>query len=61
MWGWILLGAIVVIGAVVRVRSANHDYTAGSGMFKISGNDLEHDRHADLSDDSYYNNKGYWH
>ena len=57
-WGWLVILVVVVGTGVAKVRNANHDYTAGSGMFKRDDNNLEKDKHLDVSDYDYYNNKG---
>jgi len=56
--GWIILGFLVVIFVIGLLRGANKDYTAGSGMFKNSENNLKRDERLDVSDYNYYDNKG---
>ena len=57
-WGWLVILVVVVGTGVAKVRNANHDYTAGSGMFKRDDNKHEKDKHLDVSDYDYYNKKG---
>ena len=57
-WGWLVISVVVVGTGLAKVRNANHDYTAGSGMFKRDDNNLEKDKHLDVSDYDYYNKKG---
>jgi hypothetical protein len=57
-WGWLVILVVFVGTGVAKVRTANHDYTAGSGMFKRDDNNLEKDKHLDVSDYDYYNKKG---
>lgn len=52
-----ILLVIIVFFVVVGLRAANQNYTAGSGLFKRSDNNLEKDEHLDISDYNYYNNK----
>lgn len=51
---WIAVGVLLVVGAV---RMANHSYTRGSGLFKNSEHNLEKEKHLDVSDYQYYNDK----
>ena len=55
MWLWICSFAVVlIICGVAYARNANHNYTAGSGMFKNSEDNLnEEDK--EFSDVNYYN------
>ena len=61
---WSLIGSIalavgLLILIVVRARrNMNHNYTIGSGMFKMSEGNLEKGKHVDPADYNYYNNKG---
>ena len=52
-----ILLVIIVFFVVVGLSAANQNYTAGSGLFKRSDNNLEKDEHLDISDYNYYNNK----
>ncbi len=59
MWGWLMFGGVVlVVAALLGWRNANHDYTAGSGLFKNSDDNLEKEKHMDASDFNYYNKTG---
>lgn len=55
---WIVF-LIIVIGvfAIIGWRNANENYTAGSGLFKRSDDNLSKDEHLDPSDYNYYNSK----
>lgn len=53
----IFLIVIIIVVVILALRSANHNYTLGSGMFKSSDNNLEKDKHNDISDYNYYNDK----
>lgn len=55
-----IVAAVVLILALVIVarRNMNHNYTIGSGMYKMSDNNLEKDKHVDPADFDYYNSKG---
>ena len=57
-WGWLVILVVVVGTGVAKVRNANHDYTAGSGMFKRDDNNLEKDKHLDVSDYEKKKKKG---
>ncbi len=55
----VVLGiALLIIIAVVAKRNMNHNYTIGSGMFKMSDDNLEKDKHVDTADYNYYDNDG---
>ena len=54
MW-LIFLGIMIAIFVVLGLRNANQNYTAGSGLFKRSENNLQRDEHLDASDFNYYN------
>lgn len=56
--GWIVFGILVVLMGVVAARNMNHNYTAGSGMFKKDDNNLEKDEYMDSSDYNYFDDKG---
>ncbi len=55
---WLIIIVIGIIIIAVGFRSANHNYTIGSGMFKNSDENLNKDEHIDPSDYDYYNKKG---
>ena len=51
-WFLLLMGVI----AYVCTRASKHDYTIGSGMFKISNINI--DEKDEFADKSYYDNDG---
>ena len=61
---WEFVGGIAVVVVVmlvlivVSIRNMNHGYTIGSGMFKMSDNNLEKDKHMDSADYDYYKDDG---
>ena len=57
MFGFLLI-AVIVIFCGIAFRTINHNYTIGSGMFKSSEDNLEKDKHLDVSDYDYYNKDG---
>jgi len=57
-WGFLVLLVIFVIMGIAKLRTSNHNYTAGSNLFKKSENNLEKDEHLDVSDYDYYNKNG---
>ena len=56
--GAILAGGVILALIVAARRNMNHNYTIGSGMFKMSEGNLEKGKHVDPADYNYYNNKG---
>ena len=56
--GIALFVVIYVIIVVVARRNMNHNYTIGSGMFKMSDDNLQKGEHLDSADYNYYDNKG---
>lgn len=57
MGGIFLIGLLIVIVVLAR-RNMNHGYTIGSGMFKMSDDNLEKDKRMDSADYNYYDTKG---
>ncbi len=57
-WGWLVFVVIFVVMGVAGARGANHNYTQGSNLFKQSDDNLEKDKHLDVSDYDYYNKDG---
>ena len=55
--GWMILLVVIVVVVLLGLRSAKHSYTMGSNLFKDSDNNLEKDKHQDVSDYEYYNDK----
>ncbi len=61
---WSLIGSIALaVGLLILIvvlarRNMNHNYTIGSGMFKMSDDNLEKDEHLDVSDYNFYDDKG---
>lgn len=61
---WELIGGlafaavIIILLVILARRNMTHNYTAGSGMFKNSEDNLEKDKHMDASDYEYFNNDG---
>lgn len=61
---WSLIGSIalavglLVLIAVLAKRNMNHNYTIGSGMFKMSDDNLNKDEHLDAADYNFYDDKG---
>ena len=53
----ILIVVVVLIG-YSKYRFSNQDYTIGKGMFKNDDNNLMKDDYLDVSDYSFYDNKG---
>ena len=56
--GIALVVVVYVIIVVVARRNMNHNYTVGSGLFKMSDNNLQKKEHLDSADYNYYDNKG---
>lgn len=54
---FLFIGLILVVAVIIGLRNANESYTAGSGLFKRSDNNLSKDEHLDPSDFNYYNSK----
>lgn len=50
--------ALLVLIVILAKRNMNHNYTIGSGMFKMSDENLEKGKHVDPSDYNYYDDKG---
>lgn len=61
---WELIIGVVIIVVVfigmliVARRNITHNYTIGSGMFKMSDNNLEKDKHLDSADYNFYDDEG---
>lgn len=55
---WGLFFVVVLLFAITAFRNMNHNYTAGSGMFKNSGYDLDSETKKDASDFNYYDTEG---
>ncbi len=49
---------LIIVFVVIARRNMNHNYTIGSGMFKMSDDNLQKDEHLDSADYNYYDNKG---
>ena len=49
---------VIILIVVLARRNMNHNYTIGSGMFKMSDDNLQKDEHLDSADYNYYDNKG---
>ncbi len=58
IWELMLCAAIVIGMAIIARRNMNHNYTAGSGMFKRSDDNLKKQEYVDPSEYDYYNNDG---
>ncbi len=57
-WEFIVCGIIfIAVGVIVKRMNANHSYTAGKHMFKMSDGNLEDDKELDFTDQKYYDNK----
>lgn len=56
--GIIAVLVLLIAFVVLARRNMNHNYTIGSGMFKMSDDNLEKDKHLDISDYDYYNKDG---
>ena len=56
--GVIIIIAVILFLLVVALRNMNHNYTIGSGMFKMSENNLETDKHLDSADYNFYDDDG---
>ena len=54
----IILIVVVLLLAIVGFRTANHNYTIGSGLFKHSHENLKKDEHLDPSDYNFYDDDG---
>lgn len=61
-WGsilfWAVFAGLLALMAIASVRNMNHNYTAGSGMFKNSKWNLDDEKTKNVSDHNYYNDKG---
>ena len=57
--GGVIAAAVILISLiVVAKRNMTHNYTIGSGMFKMSDNNLEKEKHLDSVDYNFYDDKG---
>ena len=56
--GVIIIIAVILFLLVVALRNMNHNYPIGSGMFKMSENNLEKDKHLDSADYNFYDDDG---
>ncbi len=56
--GFVLVVALIIVMVIIARRNMNHNYTIGSGMFKMSQDNLEKDEHLDSADYNYYDDKG---
>lgn len=55
---WVAFIVLIIVFVVIARRNMNHNYTIGSGMFKMSEDNLQKDEHLDSSDYNYYDSKG---
>ncbi len=55
-----IIAAVILLLALIILakRNMNHNYTIGSGMFKMSDGNLEKNKHLDSADYDYYNENG---
>ena len=58
IWELLICMAIVIVMSIAARRTMNHNYTIGSGMFKMSEENLRKHDHMDSSKYNYYDEKG---
>ena len=52
--GLVIIVVVFIGMLIVARRNITHNYTIGSGMFKMSDNNLEKDKHLDSADYNFY-------